>query len=74
MSENIDRELLHRKIDVEIMKMVDESAKIRAETMRINEERRLHPWVPFMMAILGSAGFYALIGAFTAYSVAFIHH
>ncbi len=74
MSESTEAKLLHRKMDVEIAKMMAEISKISAETSRINEEKRLHPWIPIVIAVFGSGGFYALVGACAAYFVTVLHH
>jgi len=74
MSENIDRALLMRRIDAEIMKMLDESAKIRAETSRINAELKAHPWLPILSMVLGTGGISAIVAAAVTAFVIFLHH
>lgn len=56
-----DREMLHRKMDAEIAKLV-------AETARINAESRGYPWLPLITTLMGSTG---VIGAIVALVVAF---
>jgi hypothetical protein len=65
------RSELHRKMDIEIAKLVAETSKINAETSRINQEMATYPWLPILMssmtAILGSTG---VIGAIVALVIA----
>ncbi len=65
-----DRAALHRRMDVEIAKLVAETSKISAETSRINSELKTYPWLPIFTTVMGSAG---LIGAIVALVVAFHH-
>jgi hypothetical protein len=59
MSEESD--MLHRKMDAEIAKLLAETAKLNAETGTI-------PWLPLFTTVLGSTG---VIGAIIALVVAF---
>ncbi len=59
---------LHRRMDVEIAKLIAETAKINAETSRINREAQAYPWLPILTATLGSTG---IIGAIVAIIIAF---
>jgi hypothetical protein len=59
---------LHRRMDVEIAKLVAETAKITAETSRLNREMSTYPWLPILTATIGSTG---LIGAIVALVIAF---
>ncbi len=61
-------ETLHRKMDVEIAKLIAETSKIIAETSRINREANTYPWLPILTATLGSTG---IIGAIVAIVIAF---
>jgi len=63
------------KIGIESRKINAETEKIRAEIDKNNDEKRFFPWLQIVFVILGSAGFYALIGASAAYLVtALLHH
>jgi hypothetical protein len=70
-----DRSELHRRMDLEIARLLAETSKlsaetskISAETSRINREMSSYPWLPIMTATLGSTG---VIGAIVALVIAF---
>ena len=60
--------MLHRRMDIEISKMLAETAKLNAETSRINRETSTYPWLPILTTVLGSTG---VIGAIVALIIAF---
>ena len=69
-----DREDLHRKMDVEIAKLIGESSKLgeetaelSAETAKLNAELCSYPWLPLATTIMGST---ALIGAIATILIA----
>ncbi len=64
----MDSELLRRKIDAELAKLVAEISKISAETSRINRETSTYPWLPILSTVLSGTG---LIGAIAALVIAF---
>jgi len=63
-------DILHRKMDAELAKLLAEISKISAETSRINRETSTYPWLPLLTTAMGSTG---LIGAIAALIIAFHH-
>jgi hypothetical protein len=63
-----DSDLLHRRMDAELAKLLAEISKISAETSRINRETSTYPWLPLITSILSGTG---LIGAIAALIIAF---
>jgi hypothetical protein len=79
--EPITREMLHKRMDVEIAKLIGETSKLNAETSklvaetgRINREAVAYPWLPIIAAIVGNAGLSGIIAAVVASVVVALHH
>lgn len=77
--QELDRQELHRRMDAEISAIIAgaeksraETAKISAETSRINEENKHYPWMAILALVMPTVfGSIGIIGAIVALVVAF---
>jgi hypothetical protein len=67
-SSQADSDLLHRRMDAELAKLLAEISKISAEPSRINRAASTYPWLPLITSVLSGTG---LIGAIAALIIAF---
>jgi len=63
-------DLIERKMEAEIIKLLDDAYKARAEGDKIRKEER---WYPFVVSVSLIGAGAALFAAATAFAKAFLH-